>query len=496
MKIYHLVFTFLFSISLTAQENVDNGWTEEKVTLEQSFMDANIQIMVGKYDEAIKILKDIYKKDSRNPGLNFQMAQVYGSLNDLPAAIKHGKKAVNGSPDNEFYNLLLGNLYLESNQMTEAVTALDNLIELQPEKTEYYDMLARAHLRAGDYNKAIATFDQLEIHLGFSEELALRKVDILDENGKSKEVIKVLQKLVAMYPETMRYRYNLASYYKNQGKDKDARKVYVEILQLDPEDATANLAMLDNPDNPKDEKGYLSALQPLIESDKIPLDKKILEMIPYLERLGSEPELGAPLLKIGKTLVQLHPNEAKVHAMYADIFNGLGNTDKAIEQYERTIALNDNVYTVWEQLIMAYGQKGDYTAMATRAEDAMDLFPNKASAYYLYASAKISSGQLDEAADYLQDAQMIAGKDLYHKANVENQRARLAMKQNRYDDAAKHLSISSEWSMGQDPQSVELLGDLASLKGDNVKAMEYWKKAEKLGSLNPNLAAKMAKGSL
>ena len=226
------------------------------------------------------------------------------------------------------------------------------------------------------------------------------------------------------------------------------------------------------------------------------MDKKILEMIPYVERLGSEPELGVPLLKIGKTLVQLHPNEAKVHAMYADIFNVLGNTDKAIEQYEKTITLNDNVYTVWEQLIIAYGQKGDYTTMAIRSEEAMDLFPNKASAYYLYASAKISSSQLDEVVDYLQDAQMIAGKDLYHKANVENQRARLAMKQNRYDAAAKHLSISSEWSMGQDPQSVELLGDLASLKGDNVKAIEYWKQAEKLGYLNPNLAAKIAKGSL
>jgi len=496
MKIYHLVFTFLLSISITAQKNVNNGWTEEKVTLEQSFMDANIQIMVGKYDVAIKILKDIYKKDSRNPGLNFQMAQVYGSLNDLPSAIKHGKKAVSGSPNNVFYNLLLGNLYLESNQMTEAVRALDRLIVLQPEETKYYDLLARAHLRTGNYNKAITTFDQLETLLGFSEEIALRKVDILDENGKSKEVIKVLQKLVAMYPETMRYRYNLASYYKNQGNDKDARKVYREILQLDPEDASANLAMLDNPDNLNDEKGYLSALQPLIESDKIPMDKKILEMIPYVERLGSEPELGGPLLKIGKTLVQLHPNEAKVHAMYADIFNGLGNIDKAIEQYEKTITLNDNVYTVWEQLIIAYGQKGDYTTMASRSEDAMDLFPNKASAYYLYASAKISSSQLDEVVDYLQDAQIIAGKDLYHKANVENQRARLAMKQNRYDAAAKHLSISIEWSMGQDPQSVELLGDLASLKSDNVKAIEYWKQAEKFGYPNPNLAAKIAKGSL
>jgi len=496
MKIYQVAIALIFSLSLTAQDNIDNGWTEEKVSLEQYYMDANIQIMVGKYDEAIKILKGIYKEDGNNPGLNFQMAQVYGSLNDLPSAIKHAKKAVQLKPDNEFYNLLLANLQVESNQMSEAVTSMDKLILLQPEKTEYYDMLARAHLRNGDFNKAISTFDRLETQVGFSEDLAFRKVDILDENGKSKEVIKVLQKLVTTFPDVMRYRHNLATYYNKSGKSKEAQKVYKEILQIDPDDATANLATIDNPENPSDEKGYLNALQPLIENEKIPLDKKILEMIPYLERLGSEPELGDPLLKIGKTLVQLYPKEAKVRAMYADIYNSLGNTDKAIEQYEKTIALDDRVYTVWEQLIMAYDHKGDYTAMATKAEEAMDLYPNKASAYYLYASAKISAGQYDEAASYLQDAQMIAGRDLYHKANVENQRARLAMKQKKYDDAAEHLAKSLEWSKGQDAQATELMGDLASLQGDKTKAIEYWNKAKKLGSVNPNLAAKITKGSL
>jgi len=496
MKFYQLAFTLLFSISLIAQDNLSNGWTEEKVTLEQSYMDANIQIMVGKYDEAIKILKDIYKEDNDNPGLNFQMAQVYGSLNDLPAAIKHAKKAVDLVPSNEFYNLLLGNLHVESNQISEAVTSLDKLILLQPEKTEYYDMLARAHLRNGDYEKAIRTFDRLETQVGFSEDLALRKVDILDENGKSKEVIKVLQKLVTLYPEVMRYRYNLASYYKKNGAEKDAKKVYQEILEIDPEDPTANLAMIQDKSNPTNETGYLNALQPLIENDKIPLDKKILEVIPYLDRLSNEKELGDPLLNIGKTLVQLHPNEAKVHALYADIFNSLGNNDKAIEQYEKTIALDDRVYTVWEQLIMAYGYNEDYTAMATKAEGAMDLFPNKASAYYLYASAKISSGQYDEASDYLKDAQMIAGKDLYHKTKVENQKARLAIGQKRYDDATKHLATSADWSKGQDAESLELQGDLFSLTGKSKEAMEYWKKSEKLGSLNPKLASKIAKGSL
>ena len=496
MKFYHIVFVLIFSISLSAQDNVDNGWTEEKVTLEQYYMDANIQIMVGKYDEASKILKKIYKEDGNNPGLNFQMAQVYGSLNDLPSAIKHAKKAVQLSPENEFYHLLLANLQLESNQVAESISSLDKLILLQPSKTEYYDMLARAHLRSGDYSKAISTFDKLESQIGFSEDLALRKVDILDENGKSKDVIKVLQQLVNTFPDEMRYRHNLAAYYSKIGKDKDALKVYEEILKIDPEDATANLATLDNPSNPTDDKGYLNALQPLIENENISLDKKILEMIPYLERLRSEPELADPLLNIGKTLVNLYPKEAKVRAMYADIYNNVGKTDKAIVQYEKTLELDDRVYTVWEQLLMAYNQKKDYTSMASKAEEAMDLFPNKASAYYLFASAKISLGQYDEAIDYLQDASMIAGKDLYHKVNVENQMARLAMKKNNYDKASTHLTQSMEWSKGQDAQTVELLGDLSSLKGNDSKAVEYWNKAKKLGISSADLSEKILKGSL
>lgn len=496
MKIYHLLFALIISLSLSAQNEIDNRWTEEKVRLEHIFMDANIQIMVGKYDEALKILKKIYKEDTDNPGLNFQLAQVYGSLNDLPAAIKHGKKAVDAKPNNEFYNLLLSNLLIESNQVTEAIISMDKLVILQPDKTDYYDMLAKAHLRNGDYKKAIATFDKLESQLGFSEDLALRKVDILDENGKSKEVVGVLQKLVSTFPNEMRYRYNLATYYTKNGKEKEAKEVYRQILEIDNEDPTANLALLDDIDNPTDENSYLNALQPLIENEKILLDKKILEMIPYLERLGSEPELGQPLLKIGKTLVQLYPKEAKIRAMYADIFNGLGDTDNAIEQYEKTIALDDRVYTVWEQLIMAYNYQGNYTSMSTKAEQAMDLYPNKASAYYLYASANISLGKYDEAMNYLQDAQMIAGRDLYHKANVENQKARLAMAQKKYDEAEMHLSKSMEWSKGQDPQAIEFLGDLASMKGDNDQAIKYWTKAKEVGSANPHLSDKISKGTL
>lgn len=496
MKLLSYIYILLFSFSLFAQDNVDQSWTESQVTLEEKYMDANTHIIVGKYDEALKLLKEIYKEDNSNPGLNFEIAKVYGSLNDLPSAIKHAKKAVEYSPNNEFYHLVLGNLLLESNQTSEAISSLNKLILLKPEKTEYYDMLAKAHLRANEYQNALNTFSKLESQIGFSEDLALRQIDILNEYGKSNKVIEILEKLISADPKEIRHRYNLASYYQQNGDKKKATEVYQEIIKIDPEDAVANLALLDSIDNPSNETGYLSALQPLIEDENIPLDKKILEMIPYLERVTSEPQLGEPLLRIGKTLVQLYPNDAKVHALYADIFNGLGKTDKAIDQYEKTLALDDRVYSVWEQLILAYDANENYSAMIKKAEEAIDLFPNNASAYYLYASGQISSGNLVEVESYLDDASMIAGKDLYHKARVENQRARLAMINKEYDKAAKHLSLSSEWSMGQDAESVELLGDLSLLQGNKSEALKYWKEAKRLGNTSTQLEEKIANGAI
>lgn len=494
--------TLIFILCLTvfiptkAQDNASSEWTELRVSHEESFMEANTMILIGRYDEALKILKKLYKENNSNPGLNFELAKVYGSLNDLPSAIKHAKKAVALNLNNEYYHLILANLLIESNQNAQATEVLSNLIALKPNHTEYYDMLARAYLRLGEYEEALRTFDKLENQLGFSEDLAVRRIDILNEYGKSKEVISIMDRLIELYPHITRHRHNLANYYVKQGKSKKAKEVYRSILEIDPDDPQANLAMIDDIDNPADDTGYLHALQPLIENDKLPLDKKIMEMVPYLERLGAEPDLGEPLLKIGKTLIQLHPEEAKVHAMYGDIFNGLSQLDKAIEQYEKTIALDDRVYTVWEQLILAYDRTANYKAMATKAEEAIDLFPNKSSAYYLHASALISLDRLDEVEEYLNEAFLIAGKDLYHKAHAVNQMARLAMKRNDLDKAADLLAQSTEWSLGQDPESIELLGDLSAMTGNTKEAAKFWKKAKELGSLKPGLDQKIKTGNL
>lgn len=474
------------SMGLMAQDS----WTEQRVSLEEQFMEANTHTLLGKYDKALKILKEIYKEDRDNAGLNFELAKVYGSMNDLAAAVKHAKKAVSLKPNNEYYHLLLGNLQMDNGQNSEAIDAFTTLTNLQPEVTEYYDMLAKAHLSTGDYKSAIATFDRLEMQLGFSEDLALRKVDILTENNKNDEAAKVLAQLVTTYPKEMRYRYNLGSFYRRMGRDQDAIKVYKDILVIDPSDATANLALLDDPDKPSDDTNYLSALQPLIEDEKIPMDKKVLEMVPYLERLPNEPKLAEPLLRIGKTMVQLYPQEAKVKALYADMLNGTGQIEKAIEQYEKTLQINDKVYTVWEQLIYCYEQAGKYEKMLSKSEEAMDFFPNKASAYYLYASAQNHLGEYDQALSYLNDAFMISGKDMYHKAKVENQRARAYMGKEDMEQAKKHLNNSSEWSMGQDAEAVKLFGDWYKAQGNTSEAQKFYDKAEKL---DPSIMTKEEK---
>lgn len=475
MKRFYLYIFLLFSYTSWAQDA-----TESEISLEEKFMEANTHILLDRYDEALPLLKQIYKEDRNNAGLNYELARVHGSLGDLESAIKHAEKAAKIDPDNEYYQLLLGNMLMENGQNQEATEAFSKMIALQPEVTRYYDMLAKAYMTMGENNKALSTFDQLEQVVGFSEDLALRKVDILTEMNKDDDAAKVMERLVSTYPDEMRFRYNLGSFYHSRGKKEKARKVYEAILEIDPSDATANLAMLDNPDQPADDANYLSALQPLIENENLPLDKKILEMVPYLERIPNEPELVEPLLRIGKTLVQLHPEEAKVRSLYADIFNGAGNTKKAIEQYEKTLALNDRVYTVWEQLLLAYDKEAQYNKMSAKAEEAMDLFPNKASAYYLYASAQNSLGKHDEALSYLNDAFMISGKDLYHKTKVENQRARAYIAKKDYKKANKHLNNSTEWSLGQDAEAVHLMGDLYAAQGDQSKAQSYWDKAAKL----------------
>lgn len=121
--IYSLSIFFTFSLTLFSQSLDDEMF---KVLLS----DANKVLLTGQNDSAKVLLLSALNKKPGSAICNYNLAQIYKSDNDNYLALDYAIKAVELSPDNYWYNLLLFELYQNTSQFNEAYSCLLTLKSL------------------------------------------------------------------------------------------------------------------------------------------------------------------------------------------------------------------------------------------------------------------------------------------------------------------------------------------------------------------------------
>jgi tetratricopeptide (TPR) repeat protein len=191
-------------------------------------------------------------------------------------------------------------------------------------------------------------------------------------------------------------------------------------LAIDPDDSRANLASAERFRNSGEDDSYLSSIAPIMANENIALDAKISELIPYVEKYVTEkdPSYEKPLSELIGILVEQYPDEAKVHALYADFLYHSGQLDKAAGEYEKTLAIDKSVYQVWEQLLQVRLEMNDPDAVLRTSDNALDVFPNQGSIYYLRGLAYAYKEDFSPAESELQQALIMSGRNQELKFNV------------------------------------------------------------------------------
>ena len=91
------------------------------------------------------------------------------------ARIEQFKKMAADDPDNELGHFSLGRTYLEASRPAEAVPCLERVIEINPQNSKAYFMLAQAQKAAGDPGGAISA-----LRIGF--DVATARGDVMVRN--------------------------------------------------------------------------------------------------------------------------------------------------------------------------------------------------------------------------------------------------------------------------------------------------------------------------
>ena len=490
--LFIIIILSLTANSISAQE--DTRYTEDEITAIDEFMAAQVEVYMGRYDKAIPMLMDIHKKDRQNGMVVFELAKAYEATEDYPNADKYAEMASRLLSENIWVKLYYGKLMIKMEKYEEGAGVFKELITLDPSDNSHIENYAKCLVKNGNNKEALKALNNWEVEHGINERLSRIKYEIYvrenDEKGAEKELVK----LAEAYPRDTRILNNLATFYVNKKEKEKARSIYESILALDPNHTEANAAMIalaptdSNTDGP-----FLRTLLPLMERQDMEIDLKIKNLIPHVEAFAAkgDPETGNSLLTLTETLTLIHPEEAKAHSIRGDVLYLSGDKNNAIKSYVKTLELDDTNFMVWLQLMQALDEENRPEELSTIAIDAIDLFPNQVDSYYYYTLAENSLGNTSNALDYIQEAMLIAGRNVKLKNDLQSEMARSYLIEGNIARANTTIDKALAESNNNNPNALEVKGDILAAEGKQSEAINYWKKAQELGLVRKSLLTKI-----
>jgi len=355
--------------------------------------------------EALRLFTECKKIDPNSVPLKYELGKTYKLMGAYELAIQNAKACAEANPKNEWYQLLLIDCYVSLKQYNQSIKLREQLVKNFPGKTEFQEDLAIEYSIVGEYDRSYKIYDELEKTYGINEQITLNKIKLLKNQKKFKETEDELLKLAASNKSEPRYLAYLADFYIEQQKLDKAKEMYDQILKIDPNNPSINLALHDYYSaQGKDNEAY-EYLKKAFQNPDLEVDYKIDAAKYYLARAEKQPESNfySRGIELCELLVKVHPKEARGNEVYADFLLLGGKTKEAAKYYYLAAAAEAVDYRVWSQLLFVDSELKQYDSLEHHSAKAMDLFPSQAIPYFFNGVANMQLKNHKKAAQSLKD---------------------------------------------------------------------------------------------
>jgi len=381
----------------------------EKVT--RFFMDAERLKVIEDYEGAIAAYNNVLSIDARNANAYYQLANIYLVRKNLDEALKAASEAVKLDESNKWYLELLGDIYLNQGKPKEAEEIYKKLIAKFPNGAEYYLNLGYMQSRMNKYEEAIKTYNLFEKNFGVDEQVILEKKNLYLRMNKFSEAVGEIHKLTEANPGDVDYMLMEAELYRANKMNDKALAIYHKIKEIDPDNPTALLAETELSASNNNPQESFENIKKIFQNTKVPADTKVKILFPFIQFWELRKEQKAQALELADIFAETHPDEAKAHAIRADLYYLDEQDDKALASYEKALELNKDVFNVWQQVMILYNKKRDWTSLLRVANQCLELFPNQAITYLFKGSAESQTKAYDKALKSYQRGEKMAAEN-------------------------------------------------------------------------------------
>lgn len=366
------------------------------------YYEAVKQQISGNYDAAYDLLEHCIGINPNAAEAYFMLSFYDGILKGDSAAFADVKKASELNPTNNAYLERIGVGYVSMGNLDEAVKAYEKLSRNSPERSDVLDFLAQLYSRQKDYDKMLDVLNRMEALEGASEDLTLAKMRVYSLQGKKEEEYNELKNMSEKHPNDMNYRVMLGNWLLQNGRQDEAGKLYLEVLQAEPENIMARMSMIDYYRTSGQAMRADSLQEVMLVSPKTPVDGKMAlmrQVVADNEKNGADSTLVIDLFKKILKEPQETSDMAQLYAAYLTLKKM--PQDSISKVLETVLAISPDNVAARLQLIQAEWNKQDFDRVIELSNQALDYSPDELAFYYFLGFAYIQKDDDDSALEVL-----------------------------------------------------------------------------------------------
>ena len=240
---------------------------------ESLLIDAVTLYSTGKNKEALVLLEALSRKTPEDDAVWYYLSQAQSAAGQDDAALASLEKAVALDSGNFWYRRPLARMYLVKGRTEEGTALYEGLVKDFPDNPQVVYELLDIYLSSNQFEKALATLDDIEHTQGPSEALVTTRYDVYAAMGRADEGAEALEKFSEQYslPSVLAM---LGNHYLAEFSDSLAQARFTEALSLDSGYVPAQLGLSEVYRHQRRYADYFATLEPVFASEDVPVSTK------------------------------------------------------------------------------------------------------------------------------------------------------------------------------------------------------------------------------
>ena len=519
---------FILSNYNDAQSNFDKAFELNPESAAVNYMLGRMALSKNEDVKAITYASKALKGDAKNKYYYLLLAKAYEQKLNTQEAIKVYKKLIAEIPNSEEHYFDLANLYVYDRNYDEALKTFNKIEETYGKSLEITRQKQQIYLRDNKLKEAIAEGEALMKAFPEDNDIKAAHAEFLYTNKKEEEAIKLLEEVVKDDPDNPRSHLILADIYQMKGqKEKAAKELnivfanpefdfdtklkiiedYLRGPKTDENKATAlSLAEQTLKAHPNESRAFAALGEAYMMADRKEeawkqfIKAKDLDASNYnlwLQLVNLDSDLNKPDSLIAHTqeALEIFPNQAMLWLYNGSGHNMKKNYKEAIDAFEEGRKLSTgnqelkNYFNI--HLGDAYNNTKEYAKSDAAYEEVLKV--DRSNDHVLNNYSYFLSLRKDKLEIAKEMSEKLVKKYPTESTYLDTYAWVLYMMKD-YEGAKKYLEIAILNS--SNGTIVEHYGDVLYKLGEKDKALEQWKKAQKLGETSEFLGKKVAEGKL